>query len=379
MQSNNMRKIIKKGFILIILFITILSTELTYANSEQPGTTDTTKRKRSGPYCGVNCIYTIMKLAGMEIDFRDLLKPYYLGSRKGSSLAELKQVAEDYGLHAKAVEKLTNQILVQSEYPIILHVKSDPMSKEYDHYILFLGIENGFVKVIDPPHPSKLISFAELSLLWDSTGLIVSADPIELSSILASSRKQFILYGVIAIAIILALHWSKRFFPKSLLNSRIKFMGMSIAQVAGFTTAAVFIGMFYHFVNETGFLSNANAMITIQKAHQGNFIPKITEKKVEELLGTNTVFIDARLSRDYEAGHLEGAISIPVDSNDVERLDFTKDIAKNARIVMYCQSSGCQYAEIVAIKLQEDGFRNISIYKGGWRDWTAKNIKEEKS
>ena len=44
---------------------------------------------------------------------------------------------------------------------------------------------------------------------------------------------------------------------------------------------------------------------------------------------------------------------------------------------MYCQSSACKYAEIVAIKLKDDGYSNISIYKGGWAEWVAKNGKKE--
>ncbi len=86
------------------------------------------------------------------------------------------------------------------------------------------------------------------------------------------------------------------------------------------------------------------------------------------------------MSRDYETGHLEGALSIPVDSNDVYRHKVTNNIAKDTRIVLYCQSSGCQYAEKVAVRLIADGFTNISIYKGGWMDWMSKNSeKKEKS
>ena len=158
-------------------------------------------------------------------------------------------------------------------------------------------------------------------------------------------------------------------------------MGLSAGQAVGLAFATVLSGMIYHFTNEAGFLANANSTTSIQQAHQGNFIPKISEEKVRTLLNTDTVFIDARYSSDYEAGHLEGAINVPVDANDVERYKVTENIAKDSHIVMYCQSSGCQYAEIIAIKLQEDGFTNISIYKGGWVDWTAKNIakKEETS
>ena len=177
--------------------------------------------------------------------------------------------------------------------------------------------------------------------------------------------------------IILIVHLSKKYTPAFLINSRIKLIGVSIAQTIIITITSVFFGMFYHFSNETGFLANANATTSIQQAHQGNFIHKITKEKVEGLLGTDTVFIDARLSRDYEAGHLEGAISVPIDCNDIERREATLNIAKGAQIVMYCQSAGCRYAEIVAIKLKEDGFTNISIYKGGWADWEEKNLKKK--
>ena len=158
-------------------------------------------------------------------------------------------------------------------------------------------------------------------------------------------------------------------------------MGLSVVQAGVFIIVVVFTGMFYHFTNETGFLANANGTASIQQAYQGYFIPKITEEKVKKLLDTDTIFIDARYPFDYQAGHLEGALSIPVDSNDVFRNKATAHIAKNSRIVLYCQSSGCQYAEKIAIKLKDDGFTNISIYKGGWVDWTSKNIvtKKEKS
>ncbi len=70
---------------------------------------------------------------------------------------------------------------------------------------------------------------------------------------------------------------------------------------------------------------------------------------------------------------------MPVDANDIERQKATVDIAKDARIVMYCQSSACKYAEIVAIKLINDGYSNLSIYKGGWAEWKEKNGRKKET
>jgi rhodanese-related sulfurtransferase len=84
------------------------------------------------------------------------------------------------------------------------------------------------------------------------------------------------------------------------------------------------------------------------------------------------VFIDARLAADYERGHLDGAISVPVDANDTLRQKRTSALPKNSRIVLYCQSAGCKFAERVAVRLLDDGFTNLAIFKGGWTEWTEK-------
>jgi rhodanese-related sulfurtransferase len=344
-------------------------------NEQKTSTIVSTSRKSSGPYCGIYCLYTTMKLDDKEINFRKLVKPKYIGSRKGSSLTELKKAAEDNGSYAIPAGKLTSRELGQSAYSIILHVKSEIGSKQYDHYELFLGTENGKAKLLDPPNPVRLVSFAELSPRWDGNGLIVSAEPIDLGAIIAPARKRFIIYAAIALVIILIVHWAKRYLPEGMLNSRGKLLSLSMTQGAIFAIAALLCGMFYHFANDEGLLANANATALIQQAHLGNFIPKVSEKKVHKLLDGDTVFIDARFARDFEAGHLKGAINVPVDANDVEHQKLTADIAKDARIVLYCQSAGCKFDEIVAIKLMADGFYNISIFRGGWNEWVAKNGK----
>jgi len=383
MWNYNFMEEITWKLMLVICVLTLSITSTIYAadadidKKNKPNTTSI--HNSSGPYCGLYCLYTIIKLADIDVDFVELVKSKYLGSRKGSSIAELKKATEDYGLYAVLAGNLSSYDLSHCPYPIILHVKYGIEAGQYNHYELFLGTENGKAKIFDPPNPVKMVSFAELAPRWDGNGLLVSAEPIKLNAVFAPARKRFIIYAAIVISIILVLHWAKRLVPVTLTNSRIKVMCLSIAQTTGFIILAVLIGMFYHFANDAGLLANANATASIQKAHQGNFISKISERKVHKLLDIDTIFIDARLSRDYKAGHLEGAISVPVDSNDVERQKATAGIAKDARIVMYCQSSGCKYAEIVAIKLIDDGYSNISIYKGGWADWVEKNGRNKET
>jgi len=365
----------------LFVCLSVIITSKTIAahkNNQEPSKVVPAKRKSSGPYCGMYCLYTTMKLADKEIDFRKLVKPEYIGSRKGSSLAELKQAAEDNGLYALPMGKLTSQVLRSCPHPVILHVKPGTTSKLYDHYELFLGINSGQARLFDPPEPIRLVPFRELAPRWGGNGLIVSAESIDPGAVVAPARKRFILFAAIALIIILIVRWAKRRLPEAMLNSRGKLFGLSVGQGIVFAIMTLLCGMFYHFANDEGLLANANATTSIQQAHQGNFIPKVSEKKVHKLLDGDTVFIDARFARDFKAGHLKGAISLPINADDDERRKVTVNIAKDARVVLYCQSAGCKFAEIVAIKLMADGFYNISIFRGGWKEWVAKNGKPKK-
>lgn len=332
-----------------------------------------TIRRSSLPYCGLYCVYTVLKLAGQEIDFKKLAKSEYIGSRKGSSLAELKKAAEDCGLYVLPVSKLAARDLQHSDYPIILHVKSRIGSSQYDHYNLFLGTKDGQARLLDPPKPVNSVPFSELAPCWAGNGLILSTEPIDLDAVLAPTRKRLLICAAIASVIILIVRWAKRRLPSVWNMSRRQVYGLSAAQGASFAFVALLCGMVYHFANDAGLLANADATAMIQESHAGKFIRKIGERKVHRLLEGDAVFIDARFGRDYEAGHLEGAISVPVAASDVEVQKATADIAKDSPIVVYCQSSRCKFAEIVALKLIEKGYSNISIFRGGWAEWKGRN------
>ena len=330
----------------LLLFVLpqLVTSDNTIAAKEQSLKTANSPARRCSPgsYCGIYCLYAATKTLGKDVDSRALIDPNYVGSAAGSSLAELKKAAAD--------------------------------RKEYDHYELFLETKDGQAKLYDPPQPVRLVPFYQLAPRWDGTGLIVSAKPIDLGAIFAPARKRFIMYAVIAVAVILSLRLARRhWFPSADTSSRRRLLGLSIAQGAGLAIAALLCGMVYHFVNDEGFLAHANATDSIQQAHLTNFIPKVSKKEIHKLLNTNAVFIDARLKRYFEAGHLEGAINVPVNASDDERSKAMVDIAKDARILVYCQSSGCRFAENVAIKLISDGFSNISLFKGDWRKLAAKS------
>ena len=88
----------------------------------------------------------------------------------------------------------------------------------------------------------------------------------------------------------------------------------------------------------------------------------------------NTLILDVRLRESYESGHIEGAYSLPVNCSDREYKQAISKLPKNEKIVLYCRSAKCKYAEQVALRMKADGFENLAIFKEGWVEW--KKFKE---
>jgi hypothetical protein len=161
-------------------------------------------------HCGLYCMYSLLRLAGRELDFRELVIPEYYGRLPGSSMAELNQAAHDYGFHAGVAARLSTRALRQSPYQAILHVKEQPDAKEYDHYTLYLGAERGKAKLFSPPEAPKLVDFAELAPLWDGYALFVSERPFDIDTLFRPDRQRLYLYGISAVLLVLIIHAGRR-------------------------------------------------------------------------------------------------------------------------------------------------------------------------
>jgi hypothetical protein len=118
--------------------------------------------KPSGPYCGLYCVYGALQILGKEVPFESLLRPKYMKSREGSSIEELKTAFIDAGIDAVAMEGLSGASLHAVTRPMILHVASDGQLREYDHWVLFCGIERGLARILDAPNAMEQVPIADL-------------------------------------------------------------------------------------------------------------------------------------------------------------------------------------------------------------------------
>ncbi len=104
-------------------------------------------------------------------------------------------------------------------------------------------------------------------------------------------------------------------------------------------------------------------------------VQKIAEGKASGIL------LDARPEIFHRLGHIPRAISLPREA-------FEADYAKNRplleadkaqRIVVYCSGASCEDSQMVADALVKLSYTRVFVFRGGWSDWTAEHLPEEKT
>ncbi len=93
----------------------------------------------------------------------------------------------------------------------------------------------------------------------------------------------------------------------------------------------------------------------------------ITLDQALEFYQKGTVFVDAREPEYYQEGHIRGAFNFPFFLELAFKLDSLQ--GKNAPLVIYCSGDECGSSEDLAYELQNEGFSNLLVFKGGWTAW----------
>lgn len=303
----------------------------------------------SGPYCGIYSLYVCLSALGIETRPASFVSPKYVGSFRGSSARELIDAAEDFGAHAECFSNLTHRELRLVQTPMILHMRGNQTDADFNHWVAFLGCEGDRMRIIDAPGPLQTISPAELLANWDGAAIAFSKDSVD-KTFLLEGRIQYIL-GIEWL--LLALYGLRRLFggdsPLPLgvpLRVRAKRVPLQAGVIFGFS---LLVGLAYHALSDVGFLRNTTALAEVARRHYSLDLPEISLGDVErEICESQPLVLDARHVADYQRGAVPGARSMSVDSTLAERQEVLANVPKEKRIIVYCQSALCGYADNVA-------------------------------
>ena len=154
---------------------------------------------------------------------------------------------------------------------------------------------------------------------------------------------------------------------------------MSLTQQVTFIiTASVLVGLISNLVRSDAISWMAEPIKVVNNANDVLLTllePEIREIDLEmakSLHKTGLLFVDARADEYLSDGMIPGAIA----NDDVGLLSIQIEflIGYEKGFVIYCSDDDCGSSEELAYSLQEEGFMNIYLFKGGWKQWVENKL-----
>jgi rhodanese-related sulfurtransferase len=323
----------------------------------------------SGPFCGINCLYTALRIEGVDADVASLMRSRYVGSPSGSTVAELLSAAHDHHAQAMALENLSVSDLAHLPGPAILHVKSAYDAAEYDHFVLCVAA-GGRLYLYDPPNEAAATSGHELAALWDGTAIVVSAGRIELGTMRLWAAARVATVLIIILSLAGGARLARRVYNRNALTRR--WAGLTLlSQGAVVVSAGVLLALIYHLVGSGGFFAQRQAIVLLNHARFDPAPASIDLDAARKLLSRGALFIDARREGDFAQGHIPGAINLPPSSSRVRIESALPPPGTAGEIVVYCAGPSCPYADHLAKRLRRYGYVHLEEFPGGWSGWQA--------
>ncbi len=91
----------------------------------------------------------------------------------------------------------------------------------------------------------------------------------------------------------------------------------------------------------------------------------------------SAIILDARDPAEYQQGHIPGAINIPYDRIPEYFDVLQSDVPMDAHVVVYCRSLTCDFSDQLATELKIMGYQNVSVFSGGWDQWSTAGYPSE--
>jgi rhodanese-related sulfurtransferase/predicted transcriptional regulator len=114
--------------------------------------------------------------------------------------------------------------------------------------------------------------------------------------------------------------------------------------------------------------ASATRLAEVERAarnYLGDEVEAMSRDELRKRLGRNeVVLVDVRPAEEFDAGHIDGAVSIPLDELD----DRLAELPAGSEIVAYCRGEFCAYAHEAVRALRAAG-KPARRLDGGWPEW----------
>jgi rhodanese-related sulfurtransferase len=97
-----------------------------------------------------------------------------------------------------------------------------------------------------------------------------------------------------------------------------------------------------------------------------------SEDLLERLRGGSVVILDVRPEEEYRAGHIPGALSVPLEALEA----VLKTLPRDREVVAYCRGPYCVFSDEAVAFLRARGYRARRL-RQGLPDWRAAGMPVE--
>lgn len=82
------------------------------------------------------------------------------------------------------------------------------------------------------------------------------------------------------------------------------------------------------------------------------------------------IYLDSRKKSEYEEGHIQNALLFPADDmGSTHAREAMQFLDPDLPVVIYCNGGSCDASELVAIRLQQLGYRRVHVMIDGFPAW----------
>ncbi len=148
-----------------------------------------------------------------------------------------------------------------------------------------------------------------------------------------------------------------------------------IRQIGIILTIAVFAGILTNYIRHDSLPLPGEwykgAIVTLD---DGTNIAISIEEAKNHFLSQSAVFIDARSLKNFQSGHIKGAISFPWMAFDEFVEKRLPQLPENKVLITYCEGETCKLSKDLALALIELGFYNTRVLVNGWDIWKENKL-----
>mgnify|MGYP002623476816 CR=1 FL=1 len=317
-------------------------------------------RHAPNAYCGLHCVYSVLSQGGVYLEFETLLTSKYLSSPRGGSTAgELIQALSDHGSGGHFVPHMAIDRLIRMNRPVILHVRSPGAGARYHHWILFLGGDASGIRVYDPPRDVGEYTVDELLAIWDGTAIVTERSDVTAGNTRLSSKPFAPWVSVTSVTVMLAM-----IFTFAAINGRRK-LSFTLPLAVGACAS-----LLAHTLLPWGFFHGDSGLQIVRSDFYVTTLPVIDyDTLITFIDDDDSAVIDTRPEGAFARDHLPRASNIPIGSGRLRLMHAARDLSDCDRVVVYCQSESCGWAESIGSQLKALGLENVVLYPGGMNEW----------